>query len=72
MKGKLLKKLNEKTPEFFKKMLSKQIRKKVIENKVFKDTFKELSYFESLDSEEKDKLHLKKVKEVLIDRKSVV
>lgn len=66
MKGKLLKKLNEKTPEFFKKMLSKQIRKKVIENKVFKDTFKELSYFESLDSEEKDKLHLKKVKEVLI------
>lgn len=66
MNGKILKKLNESTPDSIKKILSKQIRSKVINNKVFKDTLKELECFESMTDEEKKKVHLKKLKNVLI------
>lgn len=66
MNGKILKKLNESTPDSIKKILSKQIRSKVINNKVFKDTLRELECFESMTDEEKKKVHLKKLKNVLI------
>lgn len=46
MKGNLLKKLNENTPECIKKILSKAIRLKVINNNVFKNQFNEIKTFE--------------------------
>ena len=66
MKGKILKKLNEKTPDFLKKILSKSIRKKVIENSVFIKTLEEITDFEQLDESSKEKIHLEKLKNVLI------
>lgn len=66
MKGNLLKKLNEKTPDFVKKALSKPIRAKVIKNKVFLDEYKELQQYESYSDEDKRKVHFAKVKDVLI------
>lgn len=66
MKGNLLKKLNEKTPDFVKQALSKPIRAKVIKNKVFLETYKELERYKSYSEEERKKVHLEKVKNVLI------
>lgn len=66
MDGKILKKLNECTPDIIKKLLSKQIRHKVINNKVFNDTLTELKSFESMTEEEKSKVHLDKLKDILI------
>lgn len=66
MKGKLLKKLNQNMPDLIKKIFIKQIRAKVINNSVFKETKNELKNFEDLSEEEKNKFHLEKLKETLI------
>lgn len=66
MKGKLLKKLNQNMPDSIKKLLNKQIRGKVINNSIFKETINELEKFDKLNSEEKEKYHFNKLKEVLI------
>ncbi|MDK0686284.1 hypothetical protein P5F08_09470 [Clostridium perfringens] len=66
MKGNLLKKLNENTPECIKKILSKAIRLKVINNNVFKNQFNEIKIFEQKSNNEKDEIHFRKVKETLI------
>lgn len=66
MKGNFFKYLNEATPDSIKKVFSRIIRAKVINNKTFKKTLKELQDFELLeDSLKKDK-HLEKLKEILI------
>jgi phenylacetate-CoA ligase len=66
MKGKILKKLNEKTPDFIKKYLSIIIRYKVISNKVFKTQIEEINNFDKKNIEEKTEIHIKKLKETLI------
>ena len=66
MNGKLLKRLNESTPDIIKKLLSKQIRAKVINNKVFNNTMIELENFKSLTVDEKSNVHLEKLKSILI------
>lgn len=66
MNGKILKKLNEYTPDIIKKLLSKQIRLKVINNKVFNNTLSQLKKIEDMTEEEKIKVHLDKLKDVLI------
>lgn len=66
MKGKLLKKLNETMPDSIKKIFSKPIRAKVINNVIFKQTINELENFNNLSEEEKNKYHLEKLKEVFI------
>lgn len=66
MKGKLLKNLNQNMPDFLKKLLSKPIRAKVINNSIFKETINELKKFENLNSEEKNIYHFEKLREVLI------
>lgn len=66
MKGKILKKLNENTPDVIKMIMSKQIRAKVINNDVFKKEFEEIQYFEKLNLKEKERIHLERVKGVLI------
>ena len=66
MKGSLLKKLNEVTPDFIKRSMSKQIRNKVIKNKLFLNQYEELINFEKLSKKEQDKIHMEKLKSVLI------
>lgn len=66
MKGNLLKKINERTPDFIKKIFAHQIRNKVIKNKVFLDTICEIQSFENLSNEEKNKVHISKLKDILI------
>ena len=66
MKGKLLKSLNESTPDLIKRMFSKAIRNRVINNKSFKDTLEELEEFDYLDNESKKDKHLEKLRETLI------
>lgn len=66
MKGNLLKRLNEITPDFVKQIMGKKIRNKVIENKFFKSQYEELINFDKLSEEDKENLHFEKVKEVLI------
>mgnify|MGYP004517133795 CR=1 FL=1 len=66
MKGKLLKKLNESTPDSVKKIFSKHIRNKVINNKSFKNTLEELREFDTLDDVSKKNKHLEKLRDTLI------
>lgn len=66
MKGKLLKKLNESTPDSLKKIFSKQIRNKVINNEEFKNTLQEIRKFESLDYISQKNMHIEKLRETLI------
>lgn len=66
MKGKLLKKLNESTPDIVKKILSKKIRNKVINNNSFKNTIQEIKEFDSLNYEEQKNKHIDKLRETLI------
>lgn len=66
MKGKLLKKINQTMPDSIKKFFRKQIRAKVINNSIFKETKNEIKSFNDLSEEEKNKYHLKKLKETLI------
>lgn len=66
MKGKLLKKLNESTPDSVKKVFSKTIRNKVINNNSFKNTLQEIKEFESLDFREQKNMHIEKLREMLI------
>lgn len=66
MKGKILKKVNENTPEFIKKILSNTIRKRVIENNTFLEQIREIKAFDKLDKNQKEKYHINKLKEILI------
>lgn len=65
MKIELIKKINEKTPYFIKRPFARFIRKKLINNSVFASTYAELESFEHLSEEEKKKIQLNKLKEML-------
>lgn len=66
MKGKLLKKLNDISPEWIKLLGNKIIRAKVIKNTTFKNTINEIKNFEVKSEEEKEKIHFEKVKDIII------
>ena len=66
MKGKLLKKLNDISPEWIKLLGNKIIRAKVIKNTTFKNTINEIKNFEFKSEEEKEKIHFEKVKDIII------
>ena len=66
MRGKLLKSLNESTPDSIKKVFSKIIRGKVINNKTFKTTLNEIKEFDSLDKVSQNKKHIDKLRKTLI------
>lgn len=66
MKGNILKKLNENMPSFVKVMAKDIIRKKLIANKVFIDTYQEIKEFNKLSEDEQEKVQFKKLKEQLI------
>lgn len=66
MKGKILKILNESTPDWIKKFLSEPIRAKVINNDTFKYTLSEIQEFESKNMEERNEIHFERLKEILI------
>jgi len=61
-----IKKLNEKCPQFIKVACAPFIRGKLIKNKVFINTYKEINQFNSLSEEEKDLQQFKKLKDNLI------
>lgn len=66
MKGKILKKINNYTPDFAKKIMSNYIRKKVIGNKYFVETLNKIHEFESLDNIDKKQIHFEELKNILI------
>lgn len=66
MTFKLVKKLNEKCPEIIKILLAPILRKKLIANKVFIDTYRKLEEYDKLSKKDRDKLNFEKLKEILI------
>lgn len=62
----ILKKLNEKTPDSIKYILTPFIRKKLINNNVFLKGYKEVDSFKKLCESDKDKIQFEKLKEILI------
>ena len=51
----LIKKLNEKTPYWLKRPFAKVIRKRLVENNIFKETYALLKMGDGMSSEEKHK-----------------
>lgn len=61
----IIKKLNEHTPDFAKKIFAPMIRSKLVNNKVFLDQYNEIKTFEQLSEKEKRKKSLEKLKQQL-------
>lgn len=66
MNFKLVKKMNEMCPVFIKGLFAPILRNKLINNKVFLNTYQELEKYDKLNEEEKEKLQFKKLKDILI------
>ena len=62
----LIKKINEKTPYWLKKPFAGIIRKQLINNKVFQETYQLLLEVDSMSVEEKKKIQLTELKKTLI------
>ena len=65
MNANIIKKLNEHTPDFAKKIFAPMIRGKLVNNKVFLDQYNEIKTFKQLSEKEKRKKSLEKLKQQL-------
>lgn len=65
MKFDFIKKLYRNTPYCIKKIFAPTIRNKLISNKIFLKQYEALNKYENMSDEDKEKLQLKKLKEVL-------
>lgn len=66
MRANILKKLNENMPEFTKYILSKNIRNRLIKNKIFIEEYNKISEYNKMDDSSKKEIQLKALKEQLI------
>lgn len=66
MKGKILKKLNQKMPDIIKMAFNKKIRKRVIKNEAFIKSYCNIKEFEKRDLNQQKKIHFDKTKSMLI------
>lgn len=65
MKAKTLKKLNDKIPDFIKIIISKPIRYMLINNNVFKNEYRRIIEFKSLNNQEREKIQFDNLKKIL-------
>lgn len=61
----LIKKINEKTPYWIKAPFAQLIRRKLIGNSVFSETYRQLSEYDKLSQKEKDNLQFIELKRIL-------
>ncbi|WP_129690840.1 phenylacetate--CoA ligase family protein [Gottfriedia acidiceleris] len=66
MNASIIKSIEEKTPDFIKKIITPIVRKKVINNKYFLEQYKAITDFDKKTEKQKDEIHFNLLKEKII------